>query len=97
VARQVDAFKDAISRALIARGTRVMVLNAQEDWARAYSVSGRGSSYERAALVWEVLTRDGVHRANVLDPLSNTPFDQALPKILATAARESGGSLDVPH
>lgn len=94
VTRQVDALKDAISRALIARGTRVMVLNAQEDWARAYSVSGKGSSSDRAGLGWEVLTRDNVNRANVLDPLSNTPFEQAIPKILATAARELGGSLD---
>ena len=97
VTRQVDAFKDAISRALIARGTRVMVLEAQDDWSRAYSVSGRGSSFVRAQFAWEVLTPDNVNRVNVAQPLSNTPFEQALPAILATAARESGGSLDAPR
>ena len=94
VTRQVDALKDALSRRLIARGTRVLVSDAQEDWAQAYAVSGRGSSFERAALAWEVLTRDVVNRAIVADPLSHGPIEQALPRLIGDAARESGGTRD---
>ena len=94
VTRQVDALKDSISRALIARGMRMLVRDAQDDWAQAYSVKGRGSSYERAELVWEVLTRDLVNRANVSDPLSHGLLENALPSILFESVREAGGTLD---
>jgi len=93
VIRQADALKDAISRALINRGMRVMVKDAQDDWAQAYSVSGRGSSYARATLVWEVLTRDLVNRANESDPLSRGLLENALPSILFESVREAGGTL----
>jgi len=89
-----EAFKHAFSDALMDRAIRVLVCDAQDDWAQAYSVSGHGSSYQRAALVWEVLTRDLVNRANVSDPLSQGLLENALPSILFESVREAGGTLD---